>query len=315
MVAVAALFFCHSASVAGDSAQVIFGPEIEAWEKQVVANGGNQPDVSFTTDKEGVKVSVLEGGKSSFPGVRILPGSPWDVSKPGRIEAMVMSARAAELLRVMPFKAPADMSKFLLSPMPGLLVDVAVQPGQKVQAGERVAVIEAMKMENVLFAAADGVVGKVLAAKGESVEGKKAVGVRYRRGTSDTFGEVFANEAVVVSAGTANTAKLLQLSGIGPGELLRQHGCLRRGQGGKRESKGGLPGDALKRIWLCSAPPSADPRTNVCDNARLTAAGRATTADRIEQTWLAKAAADDVASPSRPHPGRGRNRRTGRSRW
>jgi propionyl-CoA carboxylase alpha chain len=44
-----------------------------------------------------------------------------------------------------------------------------VQPGQKVQAGERVAVIEAMKMENVLFAAADGVVGKVLAAKGESL--------------------------------------------------------------------------------------------------------------------------------------------------
>mgnify|MGYP000128989937 CR=1 FL=1 len=56
------------------------------------------------------------------------------------------------------------------------------------------------------------------------LEGKKAVGVRYRRGTSDTFGEVFANEAVVISAGTANTAKLLQLSGIGPSELLRQHG-------------------------------------------------------------------------------------------
>jgi propionyl-CoA carboxylase alpha chain len=85
------------------------------------------------------------------------------------IEAMVVSARMAELHRLMPFKAPPDMSKFLLSPMPGLLTDVTVQPGQKVQAGERVAVIEAMKMENVLFAAADGVVGKVLAAKGESL--------------------------------------------------------------------------------------------------------------------------------------------------
>jgi hypothetical protein len=53
--------------------------------------------------------------------------------------------------------------------MPGLLDVVAVKPGQKVQAGERVAVIEAMKMENVLFAAADGVVGKVLASKGESL--------------------------------------------------------------------------------------------------------------------------------------------------
>jgi len=85
------------------------------------------------------------------------------------IDAQVMNARAAELLRVMPFKSPADMSKFLLSPMPGLLVDVAVKPGQAVQAGERLAVIEAMKMENILTAGQDGVVSEVLAAKGESL--------------------------------------------------------------------------------------------------------------------------------------------------
>ncbi len=86
-----------------------------------------------------------------------------------RIEALVMSPRMAELHKLMPFKAPPDLSRFVLSPMPGLLVDVAVTVGQKVQAGERVAVIEAMKMENVLFAAADGVVKKVVAAKGESL--------------------------------------------------------------------------------------------------------------------------------------------------
>jgi propionyl-CoA carboxylase alpha chain len=86
-----------------------------------------------------------------------------------RIDALVISPRMAELHQLMPHKAPPDMSRYVLSPMPGLLVDVAVQPGQKVQAGERVAVIEAMKMENVLFAAADGVVSKVLAAKGESL--------------------------------------------------------------------------------------------------------------------------------------------------
>jgi propionyl-CoA carboxylase alpha chain len=86
-----------------------------------------------------------------------------------RLETMVVSPRMAELHALMPFKAPPDMSKYVLSPMPGLLVDVAVQVGQKVQAGERVAVIEAMKMENVLFAAADGVVSKVLASKGESL--------------------------------------------------------------------------------------------------------------------------------------------------
>ncbi len=86
-----------------------------------------------------------------------------------QIDALVLSPRVAELRKLMPHKAPPDMSRYVLSPMPGLLVDVAVQVGQKVQAGERVAVIEAMKMENVLFAAADGVVGKVLAAKGESL--------------------------------------------------------------------------------------------------------------------------------------------------
>jgi propionyl-CoA carboxylase alpha chain len=86
-----------------------------------------------------------------------------------RIDALVVSPRMAQLHRLMPHKAPPDMSRYVLSPMPGLLVDVAVVPGQRVQAGERVAVIEAMKMENVLFALADGVVGKVLAAKGESL--------------------------------------------------------------------------------------------------------------------------------------------------
>ncbi|HOM12363.1 MAG TPA: acetyl/propionyl-CoA carboxylase subunit alpha, partial [Rubrivivax sp.] len=86
-----------------------------------------------------------------------------------KIEALVMSPRMAELHRLMPFKAPPDMSRYVLSPMPGLLVDVAVQPGQTVQAGERLAVIEAMKMENILTAAQDGTVSEVLAAKGESL--------------------------------------------------------------------------------------------------------------------------------------------------
>jgi propionyl-CoA carboxylase alpha chain len=92
-----------------------------------------------------------------------------------QIECLVMSPRMAELHQLMPHKAPPDMSRYVLSPMPGLLVDVAVTVGQKVQAGERVAVIEAMKMENVLFAAADGVVGKVLAVKGESLSVDQAI--------------------------------------------------------------------------------------------------------------------------------------------
>jgi propionyl-CoA carboxylase alpha chain len=86
-----------------------------------------------------------------------------------RIEALVVSPRMAELHQMMPFKTPPDMSRFVLSPMPGLLVNVAVTPGQKVQAGERVAVIEAMKMENILFAAHDGVVKNIMASQGESL--------------------------------------------------------------------------------------------------------------------------------------------------
>ncbi len=86
-----------------------------------------------------------------------------------QIEALVLLPRAADLLKLMPHKAPPDLSKFLLSPMPGLLADISVAPGQKVQAGERLAVIEAMKMENILTATQDGVVAELLATQGESL--------------------------------------------------------------------------------------------------------------------------------------------------
>jgi propionyl-CoA carboxylase alpha chain len=85
------------------------------------------------------------------------------------IEAMVLSPRAAELHALMPFKAPPDTSKFLLSPMPGLLAAVFATPGQQVHAGEKLAVVEAMKMENILVAAQDGVVAEILASQGESL--------------------------------------------------------------------------------------------------------------------------------------------------
>ncbi|XHS77141.1 acetyl-CoA carboxylase biotin carboxylase subunit [Burkholderiaceae bacterium UC74_6] len=85
------------------------------------------------------------------------------------VVANVLSPRASELLELMPYKAPPDTSKMLLSPMPGLLVQIAVQPGQQVQAGERLAVIEAMKMENILVAERDGVVAEVEAKVGESL--------------------------------------------------------------------------------------------------------------------------------------------------
>jgi propionyl-CoA carboxylase alpha chain len=97
-------------------------------------------------------------------------GLDYHVSHGGaRVVARMLSTRAAELNRLMPEKQPPDLSRFLLSPMPGLLVDVAVSVGQQVRAGERLAVIEAMKMENVLLAQRDAVVKKVSATRGESL--------------------------------------------------------------------------------------------------------------------------------------------------
>ncbi|CAN0573241.1 unnamed protein product, partial [Laminaria digitata] len=87
----------------------------------------------------------------------------------------VLTPRAAKLAVLMPEKEPPDMSKFVLSPMPGLLVSLSVEEGVKVLAGEEVAVIEAMKMENVLRASADGVVKTVHAASGDSLSVDQAI--------------------------------------------------------------------------------------------------------------------------------------------
>jgi propionyl-CoA carboxylase alpha chain len=83
--------------------------------------------------------------------------------------AVAMSPRAAELAKLMPVKVAPDMSKYLLSPMPGLLVSVAVTEGQEVKAGEVLAVVEAMKMENILRAERDGTIAKLHAHGGDSL--------------------------------------------------------------------------------------------------------------------------------------------------
>jgi propionyl-CoA carboxylase alpha chain len=90
-------------------------------------------------------------------------------------DMQVMSARTAVLKALMPVKAAPDMSKFLLSPMPGLLTQIAVTVGQEVKAGEILAKIEAMKMENVLKAERDCVVEKLLATPGESLAVDQAI--------------------------------------------------------------------------------------------------------------------------------------------
>ncbi len=85
------------------------------------------------------------------------------------VRARVLSPRLLELHDRLPERAPADVSRLVLSPMPGLVVSVAVTAGQEIKAGEGVAVIEAMKMQNLVRAERDGVVASVAVAPGDSV--------------------------------------------------------------------------------------------------------------------------------------------------
>jgi propionyl-CoA carboxylase alpha chain len=114
-----------------------------------VVNDDNDHQVVVQIDRHGIGYRLFHSGS--------------------RADAVVLSPRAAELAALMPVKAAPDMSKYLLSPMPGLLVSVAVTEGQDVKAGEVLAVVEAMKMENVLRAERDGKIGKLHAEPGESL--------------------------------------------------------------------------------------------------------------------------------------------------
>jgi len=86
----------------------------------------------------------------------------------GRV--MVIRPETARLHRLMPVKMPPDLSRFLLSPMPGLLISLSVTVGSKVKLGEELAIIEAMKMENTLQAEQSCVVSRILAEPGDKLE-------------------------------------------------------------------------------------------------------------------------------------------------
>jgi len=82
---------------------------------------------------------------------------------------MVLSPFGSEMQQRMPIKALPDTSKMLLSPMPGLLTQLTIKVGEKVVAGQKLAAIEAMKMENTLLAAQDGIVAELLVKQGDSL--------------------------------------------------------------------------------------------------------------------------------------------------
>ena len=117
-------------------------------------------DALFKATINGVTVSVQV--ESTAMGYRLF-------YRGAEINARVISPRAAKLMSYMLYKAPADTSRFLLSPMPGLLVQLSVVEGQQIKEGEELAVVEAMKMENSLRAVQDGIVARVKATEGDSL--------------------------------------------------------------------------------------------------------------------------------------------------
>jgi propionyl-CoA carboxylase alpha chain len=85
------------------------------------------------------------------------------------VHALVRTRKAAEFAARIPAKAPPDTSKFLLSPMPGLIISIPVRAGEPVKAGQELLVLEAMKMENVLRAERDAVVETIAVEPGATV--------------------------------------------------------------------------------------------------------------------------------------------------
>jgi propionyl-CoA carboxylase alpha chain len=85
------------------------------------------------------------------------------------VKAQVLSRRVARLAAMMPAKKPPDTSNLLLCPMPGLIVAISVSVGDQVQEGQILAIVEAMKMENVLRAEKAGKIARIATQAGESL--------------------------------------------------------------------------------------------------------------------------------------------------
>ena len=157
----------------------------------VVTLQGTDLPVRVAADREGSTVTFADGATHRvssdwLPGqslARISVDGADLILKVGKIsggfrirhrgadlKVHVRTPRQAELARLMPEKLPPDTSKYLLCPMPGLIVKVSVEEGQEVQEGQALATVEAMKMENILKAERRGVVKKINAAVGASLK-------------------------------------------------------------------------------------------------------------------------------------------------
>jgi propionyl-CoA carboxylase alpha chain len=158
--------------------------------RRAISLGGDEVQADVARDREAITV-LFEDGNSHALSSHWVPGMPvWAGTLDGAALAMhvrmipngfelayrgievktfVYTEREAHYARLMPAKVLSGSEKAVRSPMPGLVVSLAVAEGQEVKAGESLAVVEAMKMENVLRAERDGIVKKIRVKPGDSV--------------------------------------------------------------------------------------------------------------------------------------------------
>jgi propionyl-CoA carboxylase alpha chain len=156
---------------------------VENGERRLVrlTNGGGAFNVEFVGEGRKLNLTdvVWRPGLPTFRGalngrnftaeVKPMPEGFIIRHRAAKAHVLVLTPRSAELHEMLPPKKAADTSKMILSPMPGLVVTLDVTVGQEVTAGQQVAIIEAMKMQNIIRAERDGVVKTVGAEAGDSV--------------------------------------------------------------------------------------------------------------------------------------------------
>jgi propionyl-CoA carboxylase alpha chain len=148
----------------------------------VEEHSGRGSEEGFDISREGRLLSVRSDWEIGEPILRCsINGVPqsFKVERSGvgyrlfhfgaEVDVVVYSSRVAELAKMMPERKPPDMSKYLLSPMPGLLQSIAVESGERIDSGDELAIVQAMKMENILRAARAGKVGKLHAKPGDTL--------------------------------------------------------------------------------------------------------------------------------------------------
>ena len=138
---------------------------------EVIAIGESAPARGFACDwRPGEHIMTGRWDEESFALRLKRTTAGWTLDLRGATETLLVTTpRAAALLRLIPEKPKADLSRRILSPMPGLVLSIEVAAGQAVKAGDSIAIVEAMKMQNIIRAERDGTVQAVFAATGASV--------------------------------------------------------------------------------------------------------------------------------------------------